>query len=589
MIPTGSSGSPPVPSLLSSSFKQRTSERTSSMLGSNMMLRRNSNVKESGAFLPQAVPAPAPPTSTAAAQQQRVDDQPAYSNNPADYDLGKPIGYGSSAVVYIATYLPLKKTVAIKVIDLDLFERNQIDELRMEIQIMSLSKHPNLLPVYGSFVTDSKLYIVFPFLSAGSCLDIMKTAYQNGLDEQCIATILKQTLQGLDYLHKNGLIHRDVKAGNLLMDDDGLVQLADFGVSSSLMETGERRGVRKTFVGTPCWMAPEVMEQTGYDHRADIWSFGITCLELATGHAPFSKFPPLKVLMLTLQNDPPTLDREQTAHRYSKSFKDLIDSCLQKDPSRRPVEAKGVSWDFSSENEPSEKPPAIAIPPVGNRWAEPQSPGGTTSPTSGAPVEKRIGRFSVTESQAQLVPTEASPTSSPTTSIARGSRFTTNAVSIPLSASLSASSVLSTMDTGAVNERLNTILRQNQQQQALLGELIAIMTRAGVNLPDNLASPAVSPLSIFGNIVPEPPSPYSAQLDTQVTAVLKENDVRRRENEVLRRDYESLRHEFEMILNSQSELLQQNETLRRDNESMRRAQEKLLQLYDSMAAVNKKE
>ncbi|KAJ1555018.1 hypothetical protein HK405_003434 [Cladochytrium tenue] len=295
MIPTGSSGSPPAPSLLSSSFKQRAAERTSGMLGSNMMLRRNSNVKESGAFLTPAAPAPTLPTSAAASQQQRVDDQPAFSNNPTDYDLGKPIGYGSSAVVYIATYLPLKKTVAIKVIDLDLFERNQIDELRREIQIMSLSKHPNLLPVYGSFVTDSKLYIVFPFLSAGSCLDIMKTAYQNGLDEPCIATILKQTLQGLDYLHKNGLIHRDVKAGNLLMDDDGLVQLADFGVSSSLMETGERRGVRKTFVGTPCWMAPEVMEQTGYDHRADIWSFGITCLELATGHAPFSKFPPLKV------------------------------------------------------------------------------------------------------------------------------------------------------------------------------------------------------------------------------------------------------------------------------------------------------
>ena len=160
---------------------------------------------------------------------------------------------------------------------------------------MSLSRHPNLLPVHGSFVNDSKLFIITPFLSAGSCLDIMKTAYPNGLDEACIATILKQTLQGLEYLHKNGLIHRDIKAGNLLMDDSGLVQLADFGVSSSLMDSGDRRGVRKTFVGTPCWMAPEVMEQSGYDYRADIWSFGITAIELATGHAPFAKFPPLKV------------------------------------------------------------------------------------------------------------------------------------------------------------------------------------------------------------------------------------------------------------------------------------------------------
>lgn len=113
---------------------------------------------------------------------------------------------------------------------------------------MTLSKHPNLLPVYGSFVHGSKLYIVTPLLLCGSALDIMKTAYKDGFEEVVIATLLKQALQGLEYLHKTGLIHRDVKAGNLLVDKDGLVQLADFGVSSSLMESGERKGMRKTFV-----------------------------------------------------------------------------------------------------------------------------------------------------------------------------------------------------------------------------------------------------------------------------------------------------------------------------------------------------
>ncbi|KAJ3134881.1 hypothetical protein HK101_004293 [Irineochytrium annulatum] len=269
-----------------------------------------------------------------------------YSMLAADYELGVPIGYGSSAIVCIARYRPTGRQVAIKIIDLDMFERNQIDELRREIQIMALSKHPNLLPVHGSFVNGSKLYIVTPFLSAGSCLDIMKTAYPSGLDESSISTILRQALQGLEYLHKNGRIHRDVKAGNLLMDEDGTVQLADFGVSSSLMDTGERRGVRKTFVGTPCWMAPEVMDQSGYDYKADIWSFGITSLELATGHAPYAKYPPLKVLMLTLHNDPPTLDRDQTAHKYSKTFKDMIDTCLQKDPSKRPTAEKLLQHSF---------------------------------------------------------------------------------------------------------------------------------------------------------------------------------------------------------------------------------------------------
>ncbi|CAO3631555.1 unnamed protein product [Mucor fragilis] len=266
-----------------------------------------------------------------------------WANKYEDFDIGKPIGYGSSAVVYEAIYKPLKKRVAVKMIDLDMFERNQIDELRRETALMALSKHPNVLRVYGSFVNGSKLYIVTPYLAAGSCLDIMKTTFPDGLDEVSIATILRQALEGLIYLHKNGHIHRDVKAGNLLMDQQGTVLLADFGVSSSLAENGD---VRKTFVGTPCWMAPEVMEQAGYDYKADIWSFGITSLELATGHAPFAKFPPMKVLMMTLSNAPPTLDREGSKHKYSRAFKDMIDSCLQKDPNKRPSAEKLIQHPF---------------------------------------------------------------------------------------------------------------------------------------------------------------------------------------------------------------------------------------------------
>lgn len=303
------------------------------------LLKNNHSDKENSSMLRKA-------SSRSTTSIPSLKEESSMSMSYDDYEIGAQIGSGSSAVVYVAKYKLTKKTVAIKVIDLDMFERNQIDGLRKEIQIMSLCKHPNLLTVYGSFVCDSKLYIVTPLLSAGSCLNIMKYAYPDGFEEVVIATILKQALLGLEYLHKTGLIHRDVKAGNLLMAEDGLVQLADFGVSSTLMETGERKGLRKTFVGTPCWMAPEVMEQSGYDYKADIWSFGITALEMATGRAPFAKYPPIKVLMLTIENEPPTLDRDQCRHKYSRSFKEMIDLCLNKDPSKRPSAEKLLQHQF---------------------------------------------------------------------------------------------------------------------------------------------------------------------------------------------------------------------------------------------------
>ncbi|CEG70591.1 Putative STE/STE20/FRAY protein kinase [Rhizopus microsporus] len=257
--------------------------------------------------------------------------------------------------------------VAIKMINLDLFERNQIDELRRETALMALCKHPNLLKVYGSFVNGSKLYIATPYLSGGSCLDIMKSGFRDGFEEMTIATILKQALEGLIYLHKNGHIHRDVKAGNLLMDDQGTVLLADFGVSSSLTENSE---IRKTFVGTPCWMAPEVMEQSGYNFKADIWSFGITAIELATGHAPFAKFPPMKVLMMTLNQSPPTLNRDQTKYKYSRTFKEMIDYCLQKDPNKRPTAEKLIQHPFFKQAKKKDylvKSVLACVPPLDER------------------------------------------------------------------------------------------------------------------------------------------------------------------------------------------------------------------------------
>ncbi|KII93711.1 hypothetical protein PLICRDRAFT_49733 [Plicaturopsis crispa FD-325 SS-3] len=300
------------------------------------------------------------------------DDWQLYSDAPEDYTLGAPIGFGASSTVYAAHFHPPSQPkptpCALKVLDLDSLPPHSLALLQRETQLMSLSKHPNVIRVRGTWMDGHKLYIAMRLMNKGSAADVMRYGWPGGMEEEVVRCILRQALEGLNYLHINGFIHRDVKAANLLIDDDGTVLLGDLGVAASLAEDSDHHhhstaqppalthahplqshalihapkknrpkyGKRMSFVGTPCWMAPELIQGKQYDSSADIWSFGITALELSQGRPPRSRETPHAVLLQTVTDAAPTLDREGGTHKYSRAFQEIVSMCLEKDPTKRP-------------------------------------------------------------------------------------------------------------------------------------------------------------------------------------------------------------------------------------------------------------
>jgi serine/threonine protein kinase len=174
--------------------------------------------------------------------------------------------------------------------------------------------------------------IIMEYCGSGSVADVMKIT-ESLLNEEQISYVIKGTLLGLAYLHKERKIHRDVKAGNILLNEKGEIKLADFGVSGQISDNMAKR---KTVTGTPFWMAPEVIQEVGYDFKADIWSLGITLIELAEGAPPYSDMHPMRAIFMIPSKPPPTLEDNDEVE-WSKEMKDFLAKCLTKDPDQRPT------------------------------------------------------------------------------------------------------------------------------------------------------------------------------------------------------------------------------------------------------------
>jgi serine/threonine-protein kinase OSR1/STK39 len=263
-----------------------------------------------------------------------------YSAQITDYIIHEQIGTGAYSNVFRAVEKKLGAEVALKIMDME-DQNSDYEQIYNEVHMLATIHHPHIVKCYVSFCDEGKCYLVMPFFTHGSCGTIIKKNFIHGLkDEVLLATILKSILEAIVYLHKHEHIHRDIKAGNILIDKDGHSYLGDLGIATSILEDG-RRKKRHTFLGSPCWIAPEIIEcsldeKEQYDEKVDIWSFGITAMELAYGQPPYIAYPIVKILITILNQDPPTCDiYNDNTHKFSGNFYKMLGKCLKKNPHER--------------------------------------------------------------------------------------------------------------------------------------------------------------------------------------------------------------------------------------------------------------
>lgn len=237
--------------------------------------------------------------------------------------------------MYKAIHKKSGTVVALKIVPIE----NDLEDIIKEINVMNGCDSPYIVRYYGSYFKNDNLWMFIEFCGAGSVADIMKVC-KTVMSEQEVAVIVRSALEGLKYMHERLKIHRDIKAGNILLNSKGECKLADFGVAGQLSDTVAKRN---TVIGTPFWMAPEIIQEVGYGVSADIWSLGITAIEMSEGRPPYYNVHPMRALFIIPSRPPPTLEN---AKNFSEAFNKFIARCLVKNPEQRASAAQllSVNW-----------------------------------------------------------------------------------------------------------------------------------------------------------------------------------------------------------------------------------------------------
>ncbi|KAL4714280.1 hypothetical protein ACJJTC_009632 [Scirpophaga incertulas] len=265
--------------------------------------------------------------------------------DPAEtWDMVGELGDGAFGKVYKAQHKTTGQLAAAKVCVLD--NEDDLADFTVEIDILSECRHPNVVGLHEAYFLENKLWMLLEYCDGGA-LDSVMSELEKGLSEPQIAYVCREMCRGLQFLHSRRVIHRDLKAGNVLATMTGGVKLADFGVSAKNKSTLQKHD---TFIGTPYWMAPEVVmcetfRDNPYDFKVDIWSLGITLIEFAQMEPPNHEMTPMRVLLKIQKSEPPSLD---SPARWSKAFNDFIARALVKDPEKRPTAGELLKHEFVS-------------------------------------------------------------------------------------------------------------------------------------------------------------------------------------------------------------------------------------------------